>query len=100
MTTIQHPDHVRLLAIADLQDAQAEPVDTSDPEEVNTAVERLLGPLADVKSVRAVATERTDPILEDPLLLLAHPRGVLRGVWQDGFSLGVLFQQHGGHHTA
>lgn len=95
MTATEHPDLARLIeAIQDAENA----VQDGDMDDAHAAVDRILGPLVDPITVRAAAIERTDHVVEHtPELLLLAPQAVLRSAWMDGFTLGVLFQQRGGH---
>jgi hypothetical protein len=90
-----HADAVRLRAVADEAETIADGVDLRD---LAAAVRAILSPLVDPDAVHAMAAERTDPIIvRSPELILLAPDAALRSVWLDAFTLGVLFQQRGGH---
>jgi hypothetical protein len=92
---VLHADAARLRAVADEAETLANEVDHSDP---HAAVNNILAPLIDPGTVRAMAAERTDPFIKyRPELILFSPDAALRSVWLDAFTLGVLFQQRGGH---
>jgi hypothetical protein len=93
--SILHADAARLRAVADEAETLANGFDHSDP---HAAVDAILAPLVDPGTIRAMAAERTDLFIEyRPELILLAPDAALRSVWLDAFTLGVLFQQRGGH---
>jgi hypothetical protein len=92
---VLHADAARLRAVADEAETLANEVDHSDP---HAAVDAILAPLVDPGTIRAMAAERTDPLIKyRPELILFSPDAALRSAWLDAFTLGVLFQQRGGH---
>ena len=85
----QHPDFWRIIEIVNYLDGEA--------VEGNKTYEEIVSAIADTNSVDYAGIQRgmlsTRMTSDDPYVQNA-------GSWIDGFIIGVLFQQRGGHQDA
>jgi hypothetical protein len=94
-TTSRHPDYAAIIRALREGDLLAR---SMFGYPVERQVEQALSGIADLESLRLVATRRADGLLEDFAdLILLFPDVALIALWVDAFVTGVRFQQAGGH---